>query len=64
MTLYECVENENRWWNIVMLERNGKRLAIVNVCRIVDAKTRSANSSKVHHERKYGKVKRTKEVRE
>ena len=47
-----------------MLEINGKRVAAINVCRIVDANARSKNSLKYQHERKLGKVKRSKEIGE
>ena len=59
----QCIENEEGWWNRVVLEDNGKRLVAITVCRIVDANTKSVNSTKAQHERKTGKVKRAKEIR-
>ena len=59
----ECTENKNGWWNTVMLESNGKRLAIITLYRIVDANTASVNSCKAQYERKCGKIKRAKEIR-
>ena len=59
----ECTENKNGWWNTVMLESNGKRLAIITLHRIVDANTASVNSCKAQYERKCGKIKRAKEIR-
>ena len=41
--LEECTENKNGWWNTVILESNGKILAIITAYRIVDANTTSVN---------------------
>ena len=43
-----------------MLEGNGKWLAMITVHKIVDANTKSVNSTKNQHKRKIGKVKRAK----
>ena len=59
----QCVKNEHGWWNGVVLEGNSKILAIITVYRIVDANTKSVNSTKAQCERKTGKVKRAKETR-
>ena len=40
---------------MVALEDNGKRLAIITVCRIVDDNNKSFNSTKAQDERKMGK---------
>ena len=62
--LEECTENKHEWWNTVMLESNGKRLSMITVHRIVDSNTKIANSCKDQCERKCGKIKRVKEMRE
>ena len=59
----ECTENKNRWWNTTMLESNGKRLAIITVCRIVDANITSVNSCKAQCDMKCRKIVRAKEIR-
>ena len=64
MKLDECVENEHGLWRIVMLESNSKRLAITAEHRIIEARTRSEDSSKAQNERKIGKLKITKEIEE
>ena len=46
-----------------MLESNGKQLAIITLCRIVDANVKSTNSCKAQRERKHGKIKRAKDIR-
>ena len=61
--LEECTENKNGWWNTVMLESNRKILAILKVCRIVDANSTSANSCKARCERKGREIKRAKDIR-
>ena len=42
--LEECTENNNGCCNEVMLESNGKILAIITLFRIVDANTKSVSS--------------------
>ena len=64
MKLEEFTENDNRWWNAAMFERNGKRLSIMTVCRIVDPNAKSVNSCKFQHKRKFGKIKRAKDIRD
>ena len=64
MELCECAENKHRWLSTAMLERNGKRLDMTKVRTLVDVSARSVNYSKAQHNRKCGKVKRTKEIRE
>ena len=47
-----------------MMEIHRTRLAIITACRIVDANTQSLNSYEDRHERKRGKIKRAKDVRD
>ena len=56
MKLHECAENEHGWWNAVMLENNGERLAAMKVRRIVDVSAISENYFKSQGKRKCGKV--------
>ena len=46
MKLDECNWDEHGWWNIVIIERNTERLAMMTVHAIVDAITKGSNSSK------------------
>ena len=57
MKLEECTENKHGWWNIVLLESNGKRLVIITPYIIVDANVKSLNSCKSQYEKKCGKIK-------
>ena len=48
----------------MILERRCKQLATKIVHRIVDSNTTSMNSCKAQHERKCGKIKRAKDIRQ
>ena len=64
MKLDECGENEHRWWSAAILENNCKTLSSITARRIIDESTASVNYSKSQCERKRGKVKCAKEIRE
>ena len=64
MKLEECTEHKNGQWNKLMLEINGKRLAMLTVHIIVDTNTKSVNSCKAQYERKCGKIKIAKDFRD
>ena len=61
--LDESTEKNHGWLSIVMLEIRGKILATIKLHGIAGASYKRENSCKDENERKYGKVKRAKDMR-
>ena len=56
-------EKEDNWCKTVVLKRNRKIIALINVHRLVDLETSRVNSCKDQCERAIGNVKRVRQIR-
>ena len=56
-------EEENGWWNVVMLTGRRKKFALTTVHRMVDSQASGINSSKVQRQRSIGQVESAKKIR-
>ena len=57
----DCMrKQEHGWWNAVIMRGNKKRVALINVHRIVDSAYSGINSCEAQHERA---IERAKELR-